>query len=124
MILSCCVIRGSLKWVELEGAGIGRWPSKWFDSDTTRNDFSKTFQSLTVLSKMDQPLDRHTDDDESNTVCGKEEMCCILSSAPFDLIYLLLDFERFKIIEFWLVRLKFCIKFVFASFFLEKKRSA
>ena len=62
MILSCCVIRGSLKWVELEGAGIGRWPSKWFDSDTTRNDFSKTFQSLIVLSKMDQPLHRHADD--------------------------------------------------------------
>lgn len=49
-------------------------------------------------------------------------MCCILSPAPFDLIYLLLDFERFKIIKFWLVRLKFCIEFIFASFFLEEKR--
>lgn len=48
-------------------------------------------------------------------------MCCILSPAPFDLINLLLDFERFKIIEFWLVRLEFCIKFIFAPFFLEEE---
>lgn len=30
---------------------MARWPSVRFDSDTTRNDFSNTFQSLMVLSK-------------------------------------------------------------------------
>ena len=44
-------MRGNLRLEGEEGAGNCRWPSKWFDSETTRKDFSKTFQSLIVLSE-------------------------------------------------------------------------
>jgi hypothetical protein len=42
----------------------------------------------------------------------------ILSFTPLDLVNLLLDFERFKVIELWLVRLEFGVEFVFAALFL------
>ena len=46
-------------------------------------------------------------------------MTRVLSPAPLDLIDLLLNFKGFEVIEFRLVRLEFCMKFVFACFFLE-----
>lgn len=47
-------------------------------------------------------------------------MCCILAAAPLDLVDLFLDFQRFEVVEFWLMALKFSVKFVFAAFLLSK----
>lgn len=47
-------------------------------------------------------------------------MCRILSLAPLDPIDLLLDLERFEIIEFRFVRLELCIEFVLAALFLQR----
>ena len=47
----------------------------------------------------------------------------ILSSAPFDLVDLLLDFKGFEIIELGFVRLEFGVEFVLASFFLFEQMS-
>jgi hypothetical protein len=49
-MLSCCVIFGNRRCKGDNGVGRLLWPSQWFDSDTTRSDFSKTFHSLMVLS--------------------------------------------------------------------------
>ena len=46
-------------------------------------------------------------------------MGSILSSAPLDLVDLLLDFQRLEIIELGIVGLKFCVKLVLAAFFLR-----
>ena len=46
-------------------------------------------------------------------------MRCILPFTPLDLVNLLLDFERFQVIELGLVRLEFGIELVFTSFFLR-----
>ena len=43
----------------------------------------------------------------------------ILSFAPLDLVDLLLNFERLKVVEFWFVRLELGVELVFASFFLD-----
>lgn len=43
----------------------------------------------------------------------------ILSSAPLDLIDLLLDFKGFEVVELRLVRLEFCVELVFAASFLS-----
>lgn len=51
-------------------------------------------------------------------------MRSILSSAPLDLIDLLFYFEGFEVIEFWFMRLKFCMELVLAGFFLSPVRSA
>jgi hypothetical protein len=45
-------------------------------------------------------------------------MCRVLSSAPFDLVDLLLDFQRLEVIELWLMGLELCVKLVLAAFFL------
>lgn len=45
-------------------------------------------------------------------------MRSILSPAPFDLVDLLLYFERLQVVEFRLMRLKLCMEFVLASFLL------
>lgn len=46
-------------------------------------------------------------------------MRSVLSSAPLDLVDLLFYFERLEVIEFWLVGLKFSMKFVLACFLLS-----
>ena len=43
----------------------------------------------------------------------------ILSSAPLDLVDLLLDFKRFEVVELGLVRLELCVELVFAASFLS-----
>jgi hypothetical protein len=45
-------------------------------------------------------------------------MCRVLSSAPFDLVDLLLDFQRLEVIELRLVGLELSVKLIFAAFFL------
>ena len=42
----------------------------------------------------------------------------VLSFAPLDLVDLLLNFERLKVVEFWFVRLELGVELVFAAFFL------
>ena len=50
MMLSCWVMRGSLRcWVDM-GDGNDLWPSRRLLSETTRSCFSNTFHSLIVLS--------------------------------------------------------------------------
>lgn len=46
-------------------------------------------------------------------------MCRVLPLAPFDAVDLLLNFEGFEVVEFGLMRLELCIKFVFAALFLQ-----
>lgn len=46
-------------------------------------------------------------------------MGCVLSSTPFDFIYLLLDLQRLQIVKLGLVGLEFGMKFVFAGFLLQ-----
>jgi hypothetical protein len=43
----------------------------------------------------------------------------ILALTPLDLVDLLLNLERFEIVKFWLVRLKFGVEFVLATLFLQ-----
>lgn len=45
-------------------------------------------------------------------------MRSVLSPTPLDLVNFLFYFQGFQVIEFGLVRLKFCMEFVFASFLL------
>ena len=45
-------------------------------------------------------------------------MSGVLSSAPFDLVDLLLDFKRFEVVELGLVRLEFGVELVLAALFL------
>ena len=50
-------------------------------------------------------------------------MSGVLSSAPLDLVDLLLYFQRLEVIELGFVRLKFCVELVLASLFLwEQER--
>lgn len=42
----------------------------------------------------------------------------ILAFTPLDLVNLLLDFERFEVVEFRLMRLEFSVELVFAALFL------
>ena len=42
-----------------------------------------------------------------------------MSSAPFDFVDLLLDFEGFEIVEFRFVGLEFGVELVFACLFLD-----
>lgn len=42
----------------------------------------------------------------------------VLSSAPFDLVDFLFDFEGLEVVEFGLMRLELGVEFVFAGFFL------
>lgn len=53
-----------------------------------------------------------------HTICGQEKVRRVLSFTPFDLVDLLLDFQRLEIVEFWFVRLKFGVKLVLAAFLL------
>jgi len=43
----------------------------------------------------------------------------VLSSAPLDLVDLLLDFKRFEIVELGFMGLEFCVELVFAASFLS-----
>jgi hypothetical protein len=43
----------------------------------------------------------------------------ILTFAPFDFVYLFLDFKGFEVIEFGFVGLEFGVEFVFTGFFLS-----
>lgn len=52
------------------------------------------------------------------TIGGEEKVSRILPSAPLDLVDLFFDFQGLQIVEFWLVRLEFGVKFVFATLFL------
>ena len=45
----------------------------------------------------------------------------ILSFTPLDLVNLLLDFERFEVVELRLVRLELGVEFVFAALFLFRE---
>lgn len=47
-------------------------------------------------------------------------MRSILSTAPLDLVYLFLDFERLQVVKLGLMGLKLGVEFVFARFFLQK----
>ena len=53
------------------------------------------------------------------TICREEEMGGVLSSAPLDLVDLLLYFQRLEVIELGFMRLKFCVELVLASLFLR-----
>jgi hypothetical protein len=44
-------------------------------------------------------------------------MGLVSSSAPSNLVDLLLDFERLEVVKFWLVRLEFGVKLVLAALF-------
>lgn len=44
------------------------------------------------------------------------------SLAPFDLVDFLFDFETLEIVEFRFMRLKLCVEFIFAAFFLNDER--
>lgn len=46
-------------------------------------------------------------------------MGCVLSSTPFDFIYLLLNLQRLQVIKLGLVGLEFGMKFVFTGFLLH-----
>jgi hypothetical protein len=52
------------------------------------------------------------------TVRGQEKVGRVLSSAPLDLVDLLLDFERLEVVELGLVRLELCVELVLAALFL------
>lgn len=49
-------------------------------------------------------------------------MRSILSTAPLDLVYLFLDFERLQVVKLGLMGLELGVKFVFARFFLKRVR--
>lgn len=55
----------------------------------------------------------------TRTICGKDEVCRVLSWTPFDLIDFLLNLERFQVIELGFVRLEFSVEFIFAALLLE-----
>jgi len=99
------------------------FPSLRLFSATTLMDFSYTFHNFTVLSinkkkvSINQRCEILVD-----TVCGEEEVCCVLSSAPFYFIDFLFYFEGFEVVEFGFVRLEFIVEFVFASFLLFLNR--
>jgi hypothetical protein len=95
-------MRGSLRWETRLGGGSARWPSRWFDSETTRILFSNIFQSLIVLSVCGISQECW-EGQKWRTVGRKQEVGGILSSTPLDLVDLLLDFKRLQIIEFGLV---------------------
>lgn len=46
-------------------------------------------------------------------------MGCVLSSTPFDFIYLLLNLQRLQVIKLRFMGLEFGMKFVFAGFLLQ-----
>jgi hypothetical protein len=48
----------------------------------------------------------------------------VLAFTPLDLVYLFLDFERFKVVKFGFVGLKFGVEFVFTCFFLSTVSAA
>jgi hypothetical protein len=48
----------------------------------------------------------------------------ILAFAPLDLVYLFLDFKRFKVVKFGFVGLKFGMEFVFTCLFLSTTLAA
>ena len=64
------------------------------DSETTRSDFSNTFQSLIVLSSAAEKAEAGVTigRERARTVGGQEEMSIVLPFAPFDLVDLFLDF--------------------------------
>jgi len=43
----------------------------------------------------------------------------VLPSAPLDLVDLLLNLERFEVVEFGLMRLELCVELVLAALFLS-----
>lgn len=118
-MLSCCCMRGNLSWAGCVGGATGRWPSRRFDSETTRNDFSNTFHSLIVLSGGNQYTRTHPEARaRARTVGREQEVCSVLPFAPLDLVDLLLDLERLEVVEFRFVRLELGVELVFAAFFL------
>ena len=62
------------------------------------------------------------------TICAQQEMRRVLSTAPLDLVDLLLDLERLEVVELGLVRLELGMELVFAGLLglvsLEKDYSA
>lgn len=51
-------------------------------------------------------------------------MRSILSTAPLDLVYLFLDFERLQVVKLGLMGLELGVEFVFAGFFLQGVRDS
>lgn len=51
-------------------------------------------------------------------------MRCILAFAPLDFVDLLFDLEGLQVVKFGFVRLEFCVKLVFACFFLWESACA
>ena len=49
-------------------------------------------------------------------------MRSVLSSAPFDLVDLLLDLEGLEVVKLGFVRLKLGVELVFAGFFLARRQ--
>ena len=86
-------------------------------SETTRSDFSKTFQSLIVLSVNPFQKGLYTHCSTGLTIGGEEKMGLVPPLAPPDPINLFLDFQTLEVIEFGFVTLKLCIEFIFATLF-------
>jgi hypothetical protein len=84
------------------GGGRGRCPSFRLFSDTTLRDFSKTFQSLIVLSEIRCHLECRAIMTHRCvlTIRGEDEMSRVLSGTPLDLVDFLLYFKRFEIVKF------------------------
>lgn len=115
-------------------------------SATTLRDFSKTFQSLIVLSAEGEetktsagcrtwrlrawrycssevavsdtfsmsPSPHARSNKPGRTIGRQQEMCCVLSLAPPDLVDLLLDLQALEIVEFGLVALELGVELVLA----------
>jgi hypothetical protein len=71
-----------------------------------------------VLSHYLKRLFEHLPQLDRLVVRREEVVRGILSAAPFDLVDLFFDLERFEVIEFRLVRLELGVEFVLAGFFL------
>jgi hypothetical protein len=84
-------------------------------------DFSNIFHSLIVLSAGVEsdtaPAAARNAGKRVLTIGAEQEMGLVSSSAPSDLVDLLLDLERLEVVKLGLVRLKLGVKLVLAALF-------
>jgi hypothetical protein len=53
------------------------------------------------------------------TVCGKEEVGCVLTTTPFYFVDFLFYLERFEVVKLGLVRLELVVEFVLTTLLLR-----
>lgn len=75
--------------------------------------------SEVILRHHLERLLEHLPELDSLVIGGQEVVGCVLSTAPLDLVDLLLNLQRFEIVKLGLVRLELGVELVLARLFLD-----